>query len=263
MRSWVVVVMSVIACDHDAAPQRPNPPPATASTPAPATAAAPTPAPAPVAEAPLAEPNRPLTAGERTLLVPIFRDSIDYEKVRVIHAAFPFQPSGVYMTPRGHIYAPGDLFSDDFSRTDPAVFVHEMTHVWQFENGMDLIAQGVATFAKYNGAYEKAYAYTLDASGRDLIDYGMEQQASIVEDYFLVSVRHRSPQQLQNRVSSAERDQLYAAVLGKFLGNARYARTVPASEVVERHASAQPPPAPTAPHARYLCPWRFSDGKTR
>ena len=261
MRTWVVVLVCLVGCDHDAAPQRPNtPPPTPPSTPTPASTA---PSPAPVAEAPLAEPNRPLTAGERALLVPIFRDSVDYDKVRVIHAAFPFQPAGVYMTPRGHIYAPGDLFRDDFSTADQAVFVHEMTHVWQFENGMDLIAQGLAEFAKYNGAYEKAYAYTLAASGRDLVDYGMEQQASIVEDYFLVTVRHRSPQQMQNRVSSSERDQLYAAVLGKFLGNARYARAVPASEVVERHASAPPPPVPTEPHARYLCPWRFSDGKTR
>jgi len=29
---------------------------------------------------------------------------------------FPFQPAGTYMTPRGHIYAPGRLFREDFSR---------------------------------------------------------------------------------------------------------------------------------------------------
>src|SRR5262245_52979446 len=252
MRSWVVLV-ALVACDRGGAPQAAKP----------AKRPPPVPVATPAAEPPLPEPNRALTAGERALLAPIFRDSIDYDKVRVIHAAFPFQPAGVYMTPRGHIYAPGDLFRDDFSTSNAAVFVHEMTHVWQFENGMDLIAQGLAEFAKYNGAYEKAYAYTLAATGRDLVDYGMEQQASIVEDYFELSVRHSAPHQLQNEVAPAERERLYAAVLAKFLGNARYARALSARDVVERHASAPPPPAGTAPHAGYLCPWRFSDGKTR
>jgi len=249
MRRWVL--LALVACDRGGAPQAETPqqvPPPVAVT-------------APAAEPPLPEPNRALTTGERALLQPLFRDAIDYDRVRVIHAAFPFQPAGVYMTPRGHIYAPGDLFRDDFSTDSTAVFVHEMTHVWQFANGMDLIAQGLAEFAKYNGAYEKAYAYTLD--GRDLIDYGMEQQASIVEDYYVLTVRHGSPQELQNHVAPSEREALYASVLGKFLGNARYARAVPAREVLERHASAPPPPAGEPRHAAYLCPWRFSGEKTR
>ena len=259
MRFWVLVLGVALGCGR---PQRDSAPPPSPPSPAqPARLATPAVVPAPAAEPPLPEPNRPLTAGERALLQPLFRDGIDYDAVRVIRAAFPFQPAGVYMTPRGHIYAPGDLFREDFSVADQAVFVHEMTHVWQFANGMDLVAQGFAEFVKTNGAYEKAYAYTLDAK-RDLVDYGMEQQASIVEDYFVVTVRHRTPQQLQNRVSAAEREQLYGSVLGKFLGNARYARAIAAKDVVERHARAPVPAPATAPHPRYLCPWRFSDGKT-
>ena len=145
----------------------------------------------------IADPHRGLTANERALLKPLFRDSLDYDKVQVVRGKFFLQPDRVYMTPRGNIYAPGDLWSDDFAAPTTstyrrAVFVHEITHVWQFENGMDLIAQGVAEYAKTGGAYERAYPYTL-AKGKDLVEYGMEQQASIVEDYFLVGV-HEVPQ---------------------------------------------------------------------
>src|SRR5688572_1205100 len=102
----------------------------------------------------LAEPNRPLTPGELALLRPIFRDGIDYAGVRVINNRFPLQPANVYMTPRGHVYAPGDLWQADFSTARSslrAVFIHEMAHVWQFANGMDLVGEGFVEFTKYRG----------------------------------------------------------------------------------------------------------------
>src|SRR5688572_26725434 len=97
------------------------------TTPAPAPAPQPMPAPAPSAEAPAAEPpaeelavpNRALTAGEIALLKPIFRDGIEYASVRVINNSFPLQPENVYMTPRGHVYAPGRLFREDFAAASP------------------------------------------------------------------------------------------------------------------------------------------------
>ena len=217
------------------------------------------------------EPNRALTAGERAMLRPIFRDGIDYERVRVIDAAFPFQPSGTYMTPRGHIYAPGRLFREDFSRPslsggERAVFVHEMTHVWQYASGIDLVARAVAEYAKYRGAYEKAYPYRLEV-GRDLVDYGMEQQASILEDYYLITVDRDGPYRMENRgLSARERDELYAGVLRKFHADARYVRALSADELADRHAisSDREPPGPAACEeseaqhgTTHLCGWRF------
>jgi hypothetical protein len=121
----------------------------------------------------------------------------------VINNTFPFQPENVYMTPRGHVYAPGELWADDFSVTSGrrAVFVHEMTHVWQHANGMDLVGQGVLEFTKHRGDYEKAI-YQLEPD-RDLVDYGMEQQASIVEDY-TITARHE-PQMMTNLRQRSER----------------------------------------------------------
>ena len=60
-------------------------------------------------------PRRGLTPGERAMIAPIFGDSIDYDTVRIIHARHPFQASNMYMAPRGHIYAPGDLWHDDWA----------------------------------------------------------------------------------------------------------------------------------------------------
>jgi hypothetical protein len=220
---------------------------------------APPPAPVQPTE-PLAEPNRPLTVGEIALLTPIFRDGIDYAGVRVINNSFPLQPANVYMTPRGHVYAPGDLWSTDFSAQRTATFVHEMTHVWQFANGMDLIGQGFLIFTRFNGRYEMAYPYELVA-GRDLVDYGMEQQASIVEDYFLIQ-NHGHPQELTNTgLSDADRDRLYADVMKNFLQSPRYARGLDAHDIAERHANASLPPTIGTSTPGHMCAWRFTPPK--
>lgn len=216
----------------------------------------------------LAEPNRQLTAGEIGLLRPIFRDGIDYALVRVINNSFPLQPANVYMTPRGHVYAPGELWHDDFSSAREslrAVFVHEMTHVWQFANGMDLLGQGFIIFSKYRGQYEMAYPYEL-VPGQDLVDYGMEQQAPIIEDYFLITVDHARPERITNTgISDTQRDQLYAAVMKNFLLSARYARGLDPAALAERHAKA----SETSSHAEpakqhgdpHMCGWRFTPRK--
>jgi predicted small lipoprotein YifL len=251
------------------APAEPAPAPATPGSAAAATAAE---GAANAEAAALPEPNRPLTAGERAMLRPIFRDGVDYDKVRVIDAPFPFQPAGTYMTPRGHIYAPGRLFREDFSLpslhgVERAVFVHEIGHVWQFANGIDLVARAVAEYAKYRGDYEKAYPYRLEP-GRDLADYGMEQQASILEDYYLVTAVHDGPYRMENRgLSERARAELFAGVLRKFLADARYARGMDAGELADRHARAadRAPPGPAAPEesrgATHMCGWRFAPPK--
>jgi hypothetical protein len=216
--------------------------------------------------------QRALTVAELALLRPIYRDSVDYASVRVIDDHFtPFQPDTVYMTPEGSIYAPGDLWRDDFAAAsvDPytqAVFVHELAHVWQFQNGMDMIAEGMVALARGRGDYEKAYAYTL-TPGADLLDFGMEQQASILEDRFLIAVYALAPTRMDN-AAAADRDALYAAVLARFDVDATYARGVSAEEQMQRHIAAakgEPPGAPgcglpvDAQKAPHLCNWRFDD----
>lgn len=259
MRSLLLIV-GFAACARAA-------PPAAEVRPVAAPAAAPADAAAPATSdelATLAQPNRPLTEGEIALLRPLFRDGIDYARVRVIDNALPLQPEHVYMTPRGHIYAPGVLWRADFS-ADPLmrpVFVHEMTHVWQFANGMDLVSQGLVELAKAGGNYERAYPYEL-VRDRDLIEYGMEQQASIVEDFFAITVDHARPRRLTNRdLAPADRDALYRSVLHNFLAQPGYARSLDPRAVAGRHAAAPAPAADPcadtgASHGE-MCSWRFT-----
>lgn len=225
-------------------------------------------------------PNRPLTASEVALLRPLFGSSVPYSDIRVFDGKFvPFQPDDVYMTPEGNIYAPGHLFRDDFSGDGvspgiKAVFVHEIAHVWQHANGLNLLFEGIAELARRGGDYGAAYAYAL-AEGNDLLDYGIEQQASILEDYFRVRYQGSRPSSLRNDVPSREaRTRLYAAVLGRFLVDPVYARSAAARERVARRAgkAPEPPtgvalidPAESADehHANRWCGWRHSSSRVR
>jgi hypothetical protein len=126
--------------------------------------------------------HRPLTAGEIARVEPLFRDSIDYATVRVV---------------------------DD--HPDQGAFFHEIAHVWQRQNGIDVTACGPCT-------------YTL-APDRDLLDYGTEQAACILEDYFLIRNHALPPRHLQDPVSEKHRDALYSTVLERFLADPKYVRS--------------------------------------
>ncbi|MGN6422447.1 MAG: hypothetical protein ACTHLA_03960 [Asticcacaulis sp.] len=68
---------------------------------------------------------------------------------------------------------------DDMSR-DPALLAllaHELTHVWQYADGMTLL--------RYLWRERGVYAYRLD--GRSFPAYGYEQQAAIIEDWVRLS----------------------------------------------------------------------------
>src|SRR5688572_22806127 len=163
------------------------------------------------------------------MLFPIFRDGIDYDAIQIIHAAHPFQPSDSYMAPRGHIYAPGHLFKDDWSAWDVsavarAELVHEVTHIWQFANGMDILVEGVEQLIRARGNYDRVYRYTLEYD-KDLTEYNIEQQAAILEDYYRIRYEGLHPVELGNQnLSIDERERLYDDVLSEFFHDARYAR---------------------------------------
>lgn len=156
---------------------------------------------------------RGLTANERKLVMPIFKDSIDYDKVKIHHGRFIpiFQPSQTAMTPFGTIHFPDDIYEEDYtspSRVFPDVissknlFVHEMAHVWQYQLGYSPFLNGIIIALKggyfgnrnyiHHDGYPVANAYEYLSkvqSNQDLSDFNMEQQASIVADYY-VNIAH-------------------------------------------------------------------------
>jgi hypothetical protein len=127
------------------------------------------------------DPGRPLTPGERALADGLFGAALDPRPVR-LHPAkwWVFQPRNVVMAPDGGIWfhPHGGLWRDDFAAASPrmrALFAHELTHVWQHQRGLFLPLRR-HPFCRYR------YRLVPD---RPLVRYGIEQQATIVEDAFV------------------------------------------------------------------------------
>lgn len=126
--------------------------------------------------------ERPLTAGEVALARGMFGAAIDYSPVRLRRRKWAFfQPRNVVMAPRGHLHfhPQGDLWRDDFAAaalSDQGLFIHEMTHVWQHQQGIVLPLRR-HPFCRYGYSF---------VPGRPLVRYGIEQQAEIVRHAFLL-----------------------------------------------------------------------------
>ncbi len=172
--------------------------------------------------------SRALTKDETALAQSVFGASIDYARVKVSDQKWmPFHPKNTAMTPNGNLYM-NDCYAEDYARSGSymrSLFIHEMTHVWQFQNKiLNPITEAIAEAFKHKFNYSAAYPYTLDAS-KDLLDYGMEQQAAIVQDHFLLTHEHSThARDCQNACSNEEKIELFAKVLEKFHANPSYAK---------------------------------------
>ncbi len=135
--------------------------------------------------------ERPLTAGEIEYAKTIFKDSIDYDKVRVHKGSyfwFNLQRKRTAVTPNGHMYFREEDFLEDFSAAGVreytiSWFMHEMTHVWQFQRGYSVRLHGLTVTIRGPSAYQ--YTITPD---NVFHDYNMEQQGNLVADYFALNV---------------------------------------------------------------------------
>ncbi|MBB5686997.1 vgr related protein [Sphingobium boeckii] len=126
--------------------------------------------------------GRPLTPAETGLAASVFGSAIDYDRVRLHDSKWwPFQPRRVTMAPMGHIHfhPKGGLFCDDFCQaglSDQALFIHEMTHVWQYQKGIFLPLKR-HPFCRYDYSLKPGWA---------LERYGIEQQAEIVKHAWML-----------------------------------------------------------------------------
>jgi hypothetical protein len=112
----------------------------------------------------------------------VFGNAINYASVRInTRKYWPFQPKGTCMAPNGQLYfhPRSDLCSDDFASGDivsQGLFIHEMTHVWQHQQGI---------FLPLRRHIFCRYSYSLKP-GWPLRRYGIEQQAEIVRHAFVL-----------------------------------------------------------------------------
>jgi len=175
--------------------------------------------------------SRPLTKGEITLAKSVFGDSVDYSTVTISDVKFgglEFLPEGTAMAPNGKLFMPG-CYKDDYSKESvmqQSLFIHEMTHVWQFQNKiLAPIVEAAKLNLKHGFNYMAAYGYTLDGK-KDLLDYNMEQQASIVQDNFILK---HAPEMIvwgncNNKDCNADLSKLFDKTLAKFHADPGYAK---------------------------------------
>ncbi|MDY6450007.1 zinc protease [Acinetobacter faecalis] len=145
--------------------------------------------------------KRKLTPGEIAMSRLVFKDSIDYAKVWIHLGGLVHTKTGNAMTPAGEIYISAKDYEQnpDFSVSRPNLkhwFIHEMTHVWQYQMGVSTGWLGIKQLC--NGGYtstvnsadsgDELKAYDTDLMGRDINkkfqDFNFEQQGRIIEFYF-------------------------------------------------------------------------------
>jgi hypothetical protein len=124
--------------------------------------------------------DRPLTGAERLLAASMFGDAIALDAVRISRRRWwPLQPRQVVMAPRGHIHFHPECtaYVPCFGAAAPSgqgLFLHEMTHVWQHQAGINLLLRR-HPFCRYRYDF---------VPGKPFERYGIEQQAEIVRHVF-------------------------------------------------------------------------------
>lgn len=154
--------------------------------------------------------SRPLTRGEIEIARKLFGDSMNYEDVRIQNGKdTPLWKASSYIgelcgaentccraqTVGSTIYMPADQYREDYSKgdgRDRSLFVHEMTHAWQFQNMQMRAGVKTLTDAISLGCYDDVYKYKLDPK-KDLGDYNVEQQACIMEELYAYNERRGKP----------------------------------------------------------------------
>lgn len=134
---------------------------------------------------------RRLTEAEQEMARTVFGDAVALDAVRLIGAPWPFDRAFVAgrWFGRDWIVWPRLTLPQDFSATPlrlQATFIHEMTHVWQAQTGVNLL---LAKLRAGDGA--AAYAYPLDTADFDRLN--IEQQASVIEHRFRLARGGQAP----------------------------------------------------------------------
>jgi hypothetical protein len=126
---------------------------------------------------------RRLTDGERALAREVFGDGLRSDRIRIL--TIPIWPRAFVAGPGLIVWpaplAQADLSAPGMSLDTQAVFVHELTHVWQAQNGVSLILGKLRA-----GDRPASYHYDLK-DGPAFQALNIEQQAMVVEDAFRAS----------------------------------------------------------------------------
>ena len=130
---------------------------------------------------------RKLTAGEIKLAHSVFGDSLRLDDIELKTAWWVLKHYAV--SPNGHIYFHAADWLEDFSQAPlgkQSWLIHELTHVWQLQQGLKVVRGALI---------DRRYDYVLER-GKPFFKYGIEQQARMVQDYFVRRQRGQDCQDL-------------------------------------------------------------------
>lgn len=178
--------------------------------------------------------GRVMTTNERELVDKVFGvGTIDYDRVRIYSERFVPVINRV-MAPDGNIYFTKDWYHKDFSLADTRstqLFIHEMTHIWQYQLGYPVAKKGIFLHPKCTIIGCEPYEYTLDSRKR-LCDYNMEQQGNIIADYYLyyysgLSADYLSDEKILYNNTYKDEPQIYLTVLTDFIASPKDEKNLP------------------------------------
>ena len=122
------------------------------------------------------ERQRGLTTAEMALAFSVFGTQLNMAQVQLLACRWILR--GYAIRPNGHVYFHHDDWREDFALADLNIqswLIHELVHVWQVQQGMAVLRRAVL---------DRRYQYKL-RQGKPFLAYGIEQQAQMVQDYFV------------------------------------------------------------------------------
>ena len=122
------------------------------------------------------ERQRGLTTAEMALAFSVFGTQLNMAQVQLLACRWILR--GYAISPNGHVYFHPDDWREDFALADLNIqswLIHELVHVWQVQQGMAVVRRAVL---------DRRYQYKL-RQGKPFLAYGIEQQAQMVQDYFV------------------------------------------------------------------------------
>jgi len=120
--------------------------------------------------------KRLLTHAEKQLATSVFGTSIKLEHIQIVAHRLVLKHYAI--SPNGNIYFHPANWCEDFTLDTilkQSWFIHELVHVWQYQQGVKLIRTAL---------FDRKYNYVLH-QGKQFFQYGIEQQAQMVQDYFI------------------------------------------------------------------------------
>lgn len=136
---------------------------------------------------------RGLTDGEVKIAKKVFNDLINYNEVKIFNIPYlPWQPKDILMAPNGRLFVSQQVFAKDYSKCSivmQGVFIHELTHVLQYQKNTNVVVKGFILQSAYYLSFKMydPYKYKL-INGKRFEQYNIEQQGDIARDIFFEKI---------------------------------------------------------------------------